>query len=116
MGAVEDTRKALQDFLAPEIRTITARLDSLSEEQARLRVEISASETRLRGEITGIETRSHASLLASEGRVTAAIDRLRADMPLLVRNAVYWNPCLLKSSACLTRFRSRHISLPPTAA
>ena len=88
MGAVEDVRKAPQDFIAPEIRTTTAKLESLSEEQARLRAGVIASEARLRGEITGLETRSHASLLASEGRVTAAIDRLRADMPLLVRNAV----------------------------
>ena len=29
MGAIEDTRKVLQDFLAPEIRSITARLDAL---------------------------------------------------------------------------------------
>jgi tetrahydromethanopterin S-methyltransferase subunit G len=29
MGAIEDTRKVLQDFLAPEIRSITSRLDAL---------------------------------------------------------------------------------------
>lgn len=29
MSAVEDVRKAIQDFLAPELRTITARLDAI---------------------------------------------------------------------------------------
>jgi len=29
MGAIEDTRKVLQDFLAPELRAISARLDAL---------------------------------------------------------------------------------------
>ena len=29
MGAIEDPRKVLQDFLAPELRSITARLDAL---------------------------------------------------------------------------------------
>jgi uncharacterized coiled-coil DUF342 family protein len=29
MGAIEDTRKVLQDFLAPEMREIRARLDAL---------------------------------------------------------------------------------------
>jgi tetrahydromethanopterin S-methyltransferase subunit G len=29
MGAIEDTRKVLQDFLSPEIREIKARLDAL---------------------------------------------------------------------------------------
>ena len=31
MGSVEDIRKVLQDFLAPELRTITARLDALAQ-------------------------------------------------------------------------------------
>lgn len=29
MGAIEDTRKVLQDFLAPELRAIAVRLDAL---------------------------------------------------------------------------------------
>ncbi len=29
LSAVEDVRKAIQDFLAPELRTITARLDAI---------------------------------------------------------------------------------------
>ena len=29
MGVIEDTRKVLQDFLAPELRAITSRLDAL---------------------------------------------------------------------------------------
>jgi uncharacterized membrane protein YccC len=29
MGAVEDTRKVIQDFIAPELREIKARLDAL---------------------------------------------------------------------------------------
>lgn len=29
MSAVEDFRKAIQDFLAPELRTISARLDAI---------------------------------------------------------------------------------------
>ena len=29
MGAIEDTRKIMPDFLAPELRSISARLDTL---------------------------------------------------------------------------------------
>ena len=29
MSVIEDTRKLIQDFLAPELRTITGRLDAL---------------------------------------------------------------------------------------
>ena len=29
MGAIEETRKVMQDFLAPELRAISARLDAL---------------------------------------------------------------------------------------
>lgn len=31
MSAVEDVRKAIQDFLAPELRTISARLDAIGQ-------------------------------------------------------------------------------------
>ncbi len=39
MGAVEDTRKVLQDSLAPELRTAAAKLEALVEWQVRLRAE-----------------------------------------------------------------------------
>jgi hypothetical protein len=77
MGAVEESRKAIQDFLAPELRTLAANMESLTKEQVRLRSDLAATEGRLSLE-----------LIASEARVTAAIDRLRGDLPLLVRNAV----------------------------
>ncbi len=81
MGAVEETRKAIQDFLAPEIRTLTARMEVLVKEQAQLRSE-------LRSDIKDTEGRLRSEVVASEARVTAAIERLRSDMPLLIRNAV----------------------------
>jgi len=31
MSVIEDTRKLLQDFLAPELRELTARIDALEE-------------------------------------------------------------------------------------
>ena len=31
MSTVEDVRKAIQDFLAPELRTISARLDAIDQ-------------------------------------------------------------------------------------
>ena len=95
MGAVEETRKAIQDFIAPELRSVTTRLEALHEEQARLRSEIMAAEKRLseaiektHSDIVAAEGRTRAELIASETRVTSAIDRLRTDMPLLIRNAV----------------------------
>ena len=102
MGAVEDTRKVVQDFLAPEIRTITANIAALAESEGRLRKEIEASEMRLRigldqtrGEIVACESRlsqaidhTRTELIASESRISISIERLRADLPLLIRNAV----------------------------
>ncbi len=56
-------------------------MEALAKEQAQLRSELRSdfkdAEGRLRGEI-----------VTSEARVTAAIERLRSDMPLLIRNAV----------------------------
>jgi hypothetical protein len=84
MGAVEESRKAIQDFLAPELRTLAANMESLTKEQVRLRSDLAATEGRLSLAID----RNRDELIASEARVTAAIDRLRGDLPLLVRNAV----------------------------
>ena len=78
MGAVEETRKTIQDFLAPEIRTVAAQMEALAKEQAQLRNE-------LRSDIKDTEGRLRGEIVASEARVTAAIERLRSDMPLLIR-------------------------------
>ena len=78
MGAIEDTSKRLQDFLAPELRELTARVDAL---EPRLDARFDAAERlaselhgrtmqamgrladvyELRERITGIEARERAS-------------------------------------------------------
>ena len=95
MGAVEDTRKVVQDFLAPEIRTLSANMEALAREQSQLRQELIAVESRGKDALRESENRllaeigrTRADILASENRLSVAIDRLRSDMPLLVRNAV----------------------------
>ena len=53
MSVIEDTRKLLQDFLAPELRELTARMDALEE--------------RFEARFKGIDTRFDAAeRLASE--------------------------------------------------
>jgi len=42
MSTVDDVRKVMQDFLAPELRTITARLDGIDQRFESLRSEINA--------------------------------------------------------------------------
>ena len=46
MGAIEDTRKVLQDFLAPELREISARLTALEKRSDSLDQKIDAVERR----------------------------------------------------------------------
>lgn len=41
MGTVEDIRQVIQDFLAPELRAISARLDSMDDHFASLCTEFS---------------------------------------------------------------------------
>jgi hypothetical protein len=95
MGTIEETRKVIQDFLAPEIRTVAAHMEALVKEQLQLRNELVVAESRSRDALRETENRllteigrMRADILASESRLSAAIDRLRSDMPLLVRNAV----------------------------
>ncbi len=47
MGAVEDTRKVIQDCLAHEIRTVSANMETLPKEQARLRQKQLAEKQRI---------------------------------------------------------------------
>ncbi len=39
MGVVEDVRSALQDFVAPELRELRARIDALEDQQKQFRAE-----------------------------------------------------------------------------
>jgi predicted nucleic acid-binding Zn-ribbon protein len=86
MGAVEETRKAIQDFIAPEIRSLSTQMEALAREQAQLRNELAASEARqqkgldsVERSVAAAESRTRAEIIASEARVTAAIDKLRSD-------------------------------------
>jgi hypothetical protein len=95
MGAVEDTRKVIKDFLAPEMRTLSANMESIAKEQLQIRHELIAVETRSKDALRETESRllteigrTRADILASESRLSGALDRLRSDIPLLVRNAV----------------------------
>jgi septal ring factor EnvC (AmiA/AmiB activator) len=65
MGAIEDSRKVLQDFLAPELRAIAVRLDAL--------------EKRFDGRLDGLEKRLDDSDRRSErmhDEVLSAIARM----------------------------------------
>jgi hypothetical protein len=84
MGAVEETRKVIQDFPAPELRTLSAKMESLVSEQARLYAE----QVQLRADLRDSEGRTRAEIGASEARITAAIDRLRIEMAFVARTAV----------------------------
>jgi hypothetical protein len=67
MSVIEDTRKLLQDFLAPELRELSARIDTL--------------EARMDGKFQGLDARfDSAERLASERRAQTlpAIGRLAA--------------------------------------
>ena len=61
MSAIEDVRKAMQDFLAPELRGLAAKLDALAETQKETRDELKEGqremEVRLLREIKAAEER-----------------------------------------------------------
>lgn len=82
MSVVEDVRQVLQDFLAPEIRALSARLDSI-EKTAQSRHEellarISASEARLDGRISVQDEK----LTRIEASLTNQIQDLKASLEL----------------------------------
>ncbi len=87
MGTVEDIRQAIQDFLAPELRTITARLDALDQkfeamrrendlrfdaQTARLEAALARQDNKLDVALAKQETR----LAVIDGKVQQIIDSL----------------------------------------
>jgi hypothetical protein len=80
MSVIEDTRKLLQDFLAPELRELTARVDALEE---RMNARFESLEERMNARFESLEERMDTRFeaverLASERhtQVMLAIGRL----------------------------------------
>lgn len=80
MSTVEDIRKVLQDFLAPELRTITARLEGIDQRFDGLRSEMSARfETMDTKLVTlGVQIQDIKSALELDRRLTKLESRQRA--------------------------------------
>jgi outer membrane murein-binding lipoprotein Lpp len=71
MGTIEDIRKALQDFLAPELRANTAKIDSL-EKQMSLRLDalaatMDAFRAEMRAEFASLRSNSQLDIARQVG-------------------------------------------------
>jgi hypothetical protein len=73
MSVVEDSRKVLQDFVAPELRAISVRLDVL---EKRFEERFQLSEKRFDERFQHLEKRFDEKLEASEKRLGQRIDFL----------------------------------------
>jgi folylpolyglutamate synthase/dihydropteroate synthase len=71
MGTVEDIRQAIQDFLPPELRTITARLDALDQKFEAMRRE---NDLRFEAQTSRLE----AALARQDNKLDAQNARLEA--------------------------------------
>lgn len=90
MGAIEDMRKVLQDFLAPELRALHERLggldkrmDGLDKRIDEFRTDLKADIAELRGEMRG-ELRAQAEGFRSDmkGSVSYIVSQLQLDARL----------------------------------
>lgn len=75
MSTVEDIRQAIQDFLAPELRTITARLDAIDQRFESLRTELA-----LRSEAA--TAKQDAKLAILDSKIQHVIDLMEVDKRL----------------------------------
>ena len=85
MGVVEETRQALQDFLAPELRSIDARLGALEKRMDGFDKRMDGLDKRMDGfdkRMVGFDAkldRNHSELMGAIHRVenyTAVLERL----------------------------------------
>ncbi len=58
MGAIDDTHKVLQDFMAPELRAISVRLDGLEKRMDGLDKRIDGFEQRTEARFDNVERRA----------------------------------------------------------
>lgn len=97
MGSFDEARKAIQDILAPELRGITVRLDSIDKRldgMDKLFAEVDASITDVRNELRG-------EIHISEAHLVAAIDQAKREVLLTVQlaDAEQRNAILLRKVA-----------------
>jgi len=75
MSVIDDTRKLLQDFLAPELRELTARVDAL---ENRMNDRFDSIEKRTDARFDTLEKRIDSRFVALDDRTDAA-DRLSSE-------------------------------------
>jgi predicted nucleic acid-binding Zn-ribbon protein len=76
MSVVEDMRKVLQDFLAPELRSVHARLDAMDE---KLEAHAKVTEARFQevyGRIDNLKTSIETRIDATNNRIDVTNDRI----------------------------------------
>jgi len=71
MSVIEDTRKLLQDFLAPELRELTARVDALEQ---RMDARFETLEHKVDARFENLEQRMDARFETFEHKVDARFD------------------------------------------
>ena len=71
MSVIEDTGKLLQDFLAPELRELSARVDAFEE---RMNARFDEAEKRMEARFGASEERTDARFDTSERRTEARFD------------------------------------------
>lgn len=86
MSVMEDTRKLLQDFLAPEVRELTARVESL---EKRMDIRFDALEKRVDARADALEKQAEARAGSLEERTRAraeAVERRMDDLEAEVKS------------------------------
>ena len=73
MGVVEDSRKIIQDFLAPELRAVGARLEALEKQ-------VTSLETNVSRQFASLETGFNRQLSSLETNVNKQLTSLETNM------------------------------------
>jgi hypothetical protein len=81
MGVVEDTRKIIQDFLAPELRAVSVRLDAVEKQLASLETsmnkQFASIETDMNRQFASLETGFNRQLSSMESNMNRQFQDLR---------------------------------------
>jgi len=82
MGTVEDIRKVLQDFLAPELRAVTARFDAIDQRLDALAQIMDARFEAVDAKLTSLEKNSDIKFASLEKEIVRVRELLDVDRRL----------------------------------
>ncbi len=111
MGAIDDVRNVMQDFLAPELRELKARIDAVERQVGELKGSMQGQFQTVQKQLEQVERRAkqrHHSLEEQFQHAEHRAEKRHEDMIFLVRQGLEFRTLAERVAAIEERLRATH--------